>query len=159
MIPKTVSIIFGILEKQCWSFGERLHQTHGYTIFKKTKLIQVIRKQSPIPYDVLGDWGIGEWMEISINKGNSPIESSTHIFLSNIINRSIQITKSRQSNYWKLPPPFDHLGSRGKANAQRGKQPRDYKRQLGASCRGKCVRRAPGPREVKGTRAPKGSTR
>ena len=97
-----------------------------------------------------------------INRGSQITESwqpSYWIAAAKLLNRGSQITESRQPNYWKLQPSFDHLGSRGKANARRGEQPGDYERQLGASGGGRCVRRAPEPGEIKGTRAPKGSTR
>ena len=52
----------------------------------------------------------------------------------------------------------DELLRLAKAKARRGEQLGEYERQLGASGGGKCVWRAPGPREIKGTCAPKGSS-
>ena len=74
-----------------------------------------------------------------------------------------EIAENWRRNYWnlamKLLKPGDELLRPAKAKARRGEQPGDYERQLGASGGGRCVRRAPGPGEIKGTCAPKGSTR
>ena len=59
----------------------------------------------------------------------------------------------------KLLKTGDKLLRPAKAKARRGEQLGDYERQLGASGGSRYVRRAPGPGEIKGTCAPKGSTR
>ena len=58
----------------------------------------------------------------------------------------------------KLLKPGDDLLPQAKAKAWRGEQPRDYERQLGASGGDRSVQHAPGPGEIKGTCALKGST-
>ena len=55
------------------------------------------------------------WLEMTI----AFICGKYLIVAAKLLNHGSQTTESRQPNYWKLPPPFDHLQNRGKANAQR----------------------------------------
>ena len=55
-----------------------------------------------------------------------------------------------------MAPLFDHLRSRAKADARRGKQPGNYEGHLRAPGGGRCVRHAPELGEVQGNPHAKG---
>ena len=69
------------------------------------------------------------------------------------------IFNPRKTSQTLIIKPGDEFLRLAKAKARRGEQPRDYEQQLGASGGGRSVRCAPGPGEIKGTCAPKGTSR